>query len=499
MRRAATLFSLVSCCLALLPARAELPPPLARLLADASIPEDGVGLVVAPVGRGPRFVEHGAERSLQPASTMKLVTTLVGLEQLGPGFVGRTRLLATAPVRDGVLQGDLVLQGGGDADFNAADLHHLLRRLRDRGLKDIRGDLVLDRSWFNPMRYDIGVPPFDEAPEFAYNLIPDALMVGGNLLRVELFSDERGLQVVAQPSLAGARVIHEMVLVDGDCAKWDDGWKPPEVRPGKLGRLTDIVLRGTFPVGCERSFEIATIERNDFIGRAFRAQWAALGGNWRGKVREGLTPQGATLLGEHASRPLSEGVRAINKPSDNAMTRLLYLQLGRALEGDRSEPTPVRADRAVRQWFRRQGIDDDGLVMDNGSGLSRRERIKPAQLEAVVRAGLNSRWAPEWLASLPIVGIDGTMRRRGQGSPAAGNARMKTGTLRNVVALAGTMADAAGRPCIVVAILNHDAVRPGAARPVIDGILDWVARSRFGEAGEATAAATAVPQPAAPR
>ncbi len=489
MRRAATLFSLVSCCLAGPPVHAELPPPLARLLADAGIPEDGVGLVVAPVARGARFVEHGAERALQPGSTMKLVTTLVGLEQLGPGFVGRTRVLATAPVRDGVLQGDLVLQGGGDADFNAADLANLLRRLRDRGLKDLRGDLVLDRSWFNPMRYDIGVPPFDEQPEFAYNLIPDALMVGGNLLRIELFSDERGLQVVAQPPLAGARVIHEMVLVDGDCAKWDDGWKPPEVRPGKLGRMTDIVLRGTFPVGCERSFEIATLDRNDFVGRAFRAQWTALGGNWRGKVREGTTPPAATLLGEHASRPLSEAVRAINKPSDNAMTRLLYLQLGRALEGERSEPTPVRADRAVRAWFRRQGIDDAGLVMDNGSGLSRSERIKPVQLEAVIRAGLNSRWAPEWLASLPIVGIDGTMRRRGVGSPAAGNARMKTGTLRNVVALAGTMADAAGRPCIVVAILNHDAVRPGAARPVIDGILDWVARSRFGETGDAAAAA----------
>jgi D-alanyl-D-alanine carboxypeptidase/D-alanyl-D-alanine-endopeptidase (penicillin-binding protein 4) len=202
-------------------------------------------------------------------------------------------------------------------------------------------------------------------------------------------------------------------------------------------------------------------------------------------VREAAAPAGSLLLAEHVSRPLSELVRAINKPSDNAMTRLLYLQLGRALDGERSEPTPVRADRAVRQWFRRQGIDDAGLVMDNGSGLSRSERLKPAQLEAVIRAGLNSRWAPEWVASLPIVGLDGTMRRRLAGSPAAGQARMKTGTLRNTVALAGTVPDAAGRLCIVAAMLNHDQMRPAAGRQLLDAIADWVSRTRFADPADA--------------
>jgi D-alanyl-D-alanine carboxypeptidase/D-alanyl-D-alanine-endopeptidase (penicillin-binding protein 4) len=122
-------------------------------------------------------------------------------------------------------------------------------------------------------------------------VIPDALMVGGNLLRVELFSDERGLQVVAQPPLAGVRVIHEMVLVDGDCASGTTAGSCPSA-PGKLGRQTDIVLRGSFPVGCDRAVDINVLERNDFIGRLFRAQWAASVGSWRGKVREASAPPG---------------------------------------------------------------------------------------------------------------------------------------------------------------------------------------------------------------
>ena len=465
--------------LALAVARAELPAPLARQLAEAGVPSDAVGLVVAPVAPGPRFLAHQAERPLQPASTMKLVTTLVGLEQLGPAWRGQTRLLAAGPVIGGVLHGDLVLQGQGDMDLDADALRALLLRARHRGLVEIRGALVLDRSAFQPARLDLGVPPFDEAPEFGYNLIPDALLVNENLLHVELLVDERGLQVMPLTALAGVRVTHEMQLVEGDCSRWDEGWQPPLVRPPGPGRQMDVVLRGTWPVRCERTLALNVIERNDYIARLLRQLWTELGGRWRGPVREGVAPADARVLAEHVSRPLSELVRAINKPSDNAFTRTLYLALGRAAPGDATEPTLQRAERAVRSWFRGKGIADEGLVIDNGSGLSRSERITPAQLEAVVRAGLASRWAPEFLASLPIAGVDGTLRRRMTTSPAAGMARLKTGTLKNVVSLAGTMTDAGGQALVVVAIFNHDSVKPRALRPVADALVDWIARQRF--------------------
>ena len=475
-------------------AQAALPEELARGLAEAGLPADAVGLVVAPLAPGPRFVEHQAQRPLQPGSTMKLVTTLVGLEQLGPTWRGRTRLLAAGPIRDGVLQGDLVLQGGGDMDLDWPAVRGLLDTARRRGLAEVRGNLVLDRSAFQPTRLDLGVPPFDDGPEFAYNVIPDALLVNGNLLRLELSVGAQGLQVQPVTRLAGVRITHEMSLVEGDCSNWGGGWQPPVVRPGGWLRQMDVVLQGTWPAGCERAVELNVIERDDFIARGVRALWSELGGSWRGAVHEGVTPPGATLLAEHLSRPLSELVRAINKPSDNAFTRTLMLAIGQAERGQAergqaergqaepgqpAEPTLQRADRAMRRWLREHGIDDTGLVLDNGSGLSRSERISAAQLEAVVRAGLASRWAPEFLASLPIVGVDGTMRRRLQGSPAAGQARLKTGTLRNVVALAGTMRDGAGQPVVLVALINHDTLKPRAMRPVLDRLVDWVARTRF--------------------
>lgn len=475
LRRLALLIALLQAVVA----QAELPPALARQLAEAGIPADALSLVVAPLGVGARYVEHGATRPMQPASTMKLVTTLVGLEQLGPAWRGTTRLLAAGPIRDGVLHGDLVLQGGGDMDLGWQDLQAMLQHARNRGLTEVRGALVLDRSLYQPTRLDRGAPPFDDEPDAYYNVIPDALLVNGNLMRVDVFVDDKGLQLRPLVPLAGVRVTHEMTLVDGDCSQWDDGWKPPLVRPPRLGRAMDVMLRGTWPARCDRAVAFNVIERNDFIARLVRGLWAGMGGRWRGAAREGKAPADARLLAEHSSRPLSQLVRAINKPSDNALTRMLLLAIGQAAPGDAAEPTLQRGDRAIRAWMRSEGIDDGGLVLDNGSGLSRSERITAAQLEGLIRAGMNSRWAPEFVASLPIAGIDGSLRRRFADSPAAGWARLKTGTLRNVVALAGTLPDAAGQPLVLVAFINHDALKPRQMRPVIDGLVDWVSRTRF--------------------
>ena len=439
-------------------------------------------LAVAPLkpeAPGQRFVALSAERALQPASTMKVLTTLAGLELLGPTWRGRTRLLATGPLDSGVLHGDLVLEGGADMDLSADALQALLRKLRERGVEVIRGDLILDRSAFRPTRFDLGLPPFDEAPEFEYNLIPDALTVDSDLLRMDLAFDAAGtLQIHHHPRLHGLRIRHELNLVDTSCTRWGEGWKTPEVRRRWLGD-TEVVLRGTWPRGCDRSLALNLIDRDEFIGRLVRRQWADMGGQWQGRAREAVTPPGAVVLAERQSRPLSELVRGINKVSDNARTRTLLLAIGRQAPGADDEPTLQRADRAVRAWMARHSIPDAGLVLDNGSGLSRTEKISAAQLEAVVRAGMTGPWAPEFLTSLPVVGVDGLMRWRQADGAVPIQARLKPGGLRNVVSVAGTVNDAAGQPMIVVVILNHDNARAAVSRPIIDAVLQWVSKTRF--------------------
>jgi D-alanyl-D-alanine carboxypeptidase/D-alanyl-D-alanine-endopeptidase (penicillin-binding protein 4) len=470
--------------LACLPARAQLPEPVARLLAEQGMRPDAVSAIVL---RGEQVVmAHLAERPMQPASTMKLVTTLVSLEQLGPVFRGRTELLTNGALNNGVLKGDLVLRGGADADLSGEVLEGMLRALHNAGIKRIDGNLVLDRSLFNPARMDVGLPPFDESPDAYYNVVPDALLINKNMLQVDMRSTGTRLQLDMQPALAGVTIASNMTLVDADCATWENGWKLPQAVRGGDGKIK-VVLQGTYPKNCAKTNSINVLERDDYIDGLFRLKWKQLGGKLSGKTLAGSTPVDARLLAEHRARALPEVVRDTNKPSDNALARTLFLSLG-ALEADPllgSRPLPfvadqttyTRADATVRNWMRAHAIDDSGLVMENGSGLSRIERISPAQMGNLLRAGLRSNWAPEFLASMPIAATDGTMRRRLNGSPAAGRARLKTGTLRNVVAVAGYVPDGSGVQNVVVAMVNDELAGDGRGRAVVDALVDWVAKS----------------------
>ncbi|WP_208278888.1 D-alanyl-D-alanine carboxypeptidase/D-alanyl-D-alanine endopeptidase [Massilia oculi] len=464
-------------------AHAQLPPAVTQALQQNGIGQNEIGVLVL---RGDAAVlEHRAGLPMQPASTMKLVTTLVGLERLGPAFRGRTELRTTGQVEDGVLRGSLYLKGGADADLSGEHIADMLRALRYDGIERIEGDLVLDRGLFQPARTDLGLPPFDESPEAYYNVIPDALLVNKNMLQLDMRSTASRLQLRMHPELERVSVTSEMTLVDADCAQWEAGWKLPEARRQADGRIK-VVLRGTFPKNCNRSYGVNVLDRDDYVGRLVREIWSDQGGVLSGRTITGATPLDARLLAAHVSRQLPELVRDTNKPSDNALARTLFLSLG-SLQADpvagslalpqAEESTFARADAAVRGWLREKQIDDTGFVIDNGSGLSRIERISAQQMAQLLQAGLRSPWAPEFQSSIPIGAVDGTMRRRLQDSPAAGRARLKTGSLRNVTALAGYVPDANGTPCVFVAMINSEQSGNGRGRAVLDTLVDWVARS----------------------
>jgi D-alanyl-D-alanine carboxypeptidase/D-alanyl-D-alanine-endopeptidase (penicillin-binding protein 4) len=137
----------------------------------------------------------------------------------------------------------------------------------------------------------------------------------------------------------------------------------------------------------------------------------------------------------------------------------------------------------VRQWLAQHGINDTGLVLDNGSGLSRSERVTPLQMASALKVAWFGRHAAELQMSLPVAGVDGTLRNRIKDSPATGWARLKTGTLRNVVALAGYVTDNVGWPWAVVVMVNHDNAK--VARPVLDALVDSIARQGPPAAGVA--------------
>lgn len=463
--------------LAALPAFAEVPPPVLARLRAAGLPDDSLAFTVQRVG-GAVVAEHEAHRPMQPASTLKLLTSIVALDTLGPAYRGQSELLMTGEIRSGVLHGDIILRGAGDVDLDAASLERMLQVARLEGVREVRGDFLLDRSAFSPARTDVGLAPFDEAPEFRYNFIPDAVSLNMSLMHLEIVSDAHAVRVAMSPALDRVSVMPGFTLVDGDCGDWEDGWTIPELTRQRSGAFI-VRLRGEFPRDCHASTDIHVLDRVDFADRLFRATWRRLGGTFRGTVRDGAAPGDARLIARHRSRALAELMTDINKRSDNPVTRVVYLMLGATSPFESGLPTADRAERVVRAWLGRNRIDAEGLVLENGSGLSRRERIAPATLAAVVQAALKGDWSYEFAASLPIAAVDGGLRTRLRDSATAGRARLKTGTLRDASALAGIVKDSRGDSYVVVAMVNGEAARKSVARPVLDSLVEWVAARGF--------------------
>jgi serine-type D-Ala-D-Ala carboxypeptidase/endopeptidase (penicillin-binding protein 4) len=439
------------------------PAELQLALAGTGIPKESVALYVQEIGAQAPLLEWNADRSMNPASTMKLVTTLAGLEVLGPAYTWRTEVYAQGPLQDGVLSGDLILKGYGDPKLNLENFWLLLADVRARGVREIRGDVILDRSFFALSAADPS--RFDNEPTRPYNVEPDALLINFKSIRVQMIPEETisRVRIVPTPALPEVEILNQLALGPGNCDLWPE--KPQyTLDPPRL------VFTGVFPAGCgERSRYFAMLDPNRYAQSLFAQTWRAQGGSLAGTVREGVLQPGAVLLTTQESPPLAEVIRDINKFSINVMARHLFLTLGLA-----TQAPPLTAGsgaRAIAEWLRRAGIDAPELVLENGAGLSRIERISARSLGKVLLHGFSGPLMPEYVASLPIVGTDGTLRKRLNTSAASGQAHMKTGYLEGVRAIAGYVLDRSGRWLIVVCLVNHPAAVNGAAFQ--DAVIDW--------------------------
>jgi D-alanyl-D-alanine carboxypeptidase/D-alanyl-D-alanine-endopeptidase (penicillin-binding protein 4) len=464
----------------LIPAYAQdaLPASVDGLIKKSGLKSTQLHLQILPAHEGQALLSYQAEKLVSPASTLKVLTSFIALDELGPNFRWKTQIYSDVAIQAQQLKGNLYFKGGGDPNFTWDKLSQMLRNLRQLGLRDIQGDIVLDRSYFQPTRPELNAPAFDENPDAYYNVIPDALLIHSNISAFSLSSDSNNIDVKLATPQDKVRLVNQMKRNNAPCSEWKNGWVAPQVKALDNQQI-ELTINGSFPKNCQANVYLNLLERNLYIGTLIRALWRELGGEWQGKIVDGSVPAGAKLLLQKDSETLADTLRIINKFSDNAMTRIAFLTLGAESSLAKNfADTSQAANAVVREWFARRGISDQGLLIENGSGLSRIDRISSAQLAQILRVAANSNWYPEFASSLPIVGVDGSMRNRLKNSSAEARARIKTGYLKNVMAIAGYVRDNQQKDWIVVAIMNTEDSAATKAKVVLDEIINWLAGGR---------------------
>ena len=517
---------------------ATLPPAVSAALKHARIPLSSVAIVVQEEHGSTPLLNLNGQQAMNPASTMKLLTSFAALETLGPAYRWKTEAYLNGKLEKGVLHGDLVFKGYGDPKLTVEQFWMWLRELRQRGLRDIHGDIVLDHSFFETVRNDPA--EFDHDPSRAYNVGTNALLLNFNAMHLHLIPDGHNTIALLEPTLAGYTVRNHITTTAILDCHGKDAYR---------ARLDDhdIVLEGTIPEICgETDDYFSLLPQEEYFFAVFSALWQELGGTIQGNVHSGMVSAEQTPFAKYISPPLSEVIRDINKFSNNTMARQLFLTLGTAdiaknaantasasasgiakkllptenkdQAGDLSPPQtlselalaaepevesadadlagPVEATpqstpsailplrnyppaanitgsiAAMQKWLKTKHLQFPELVLENGAGLSRKERISALHLAELLQHATRSPFYAELAASLPILGMDGTVKKRFKDNAIAGYAHLKTGSLQGVKSIAGYVKARSGKQWIMVFIVNHPnaALAPAAQ----DALIEWL-------------------------
>ncbi len=443
-------------------------PQVDRVIEQGHLPYASVSFLVADADTGAVILERNAATPRGPGSVMKLLTTFAALDTLGPAFTWQTRAFVDGPIVHGVLRGNLYLKGGGDPYMTIERWWRFAAQLRATGLKTIQGNVVIDDRAFSLPNENPAA--FDGHPNRPYNVIPDALMVNFQSVDYRVAPDPgtRRVDVSAIPKPVNLAIRNDIRLVGGRCAGRGD-------RIGYANRTAlrdQITLSGTMSMHCGPVvFTRAVMFAPQFAYGTFVQLWHELGGRISGGYEAGGTPPGAREIVDFDSVPLAEAIQLTNKFSNNTMARTIMLTLGETRYG-----APATLDKgitAIEAWSREHRIPLKGTVIVNGSGLSRRTRISAETMAALLRVAYHSRYAPEFLASLPIAGMDGTLRRDMKETP-PGAVRLKTGHIDDVSAVAGYVRTRQGHTDVLVSFVNDPRVATGAAELVHRALVDWV-------------------------
>jgi len=403
---------------------AKLRDRLVAVLHDAPLNRTKVGVEVMQASNGDVLFAHNAAVPFNPASNTKILTTAAAMSLLGTDFRYHTSLYGPEPDADGVVHGDVVLRGNGDPSLTTTDVAEIARALSARGVQRIEGDLVAD-----PRFHARGHKPDDPGDG------EGALILNRNTYGVRVRPGDVGHPAIVsvEPKVEMFGVENQTTTVHGKRSRLRiDSYK-------KDDRLI-VTVRGRIADNRDDYVDLRRLADGSLLAASvLRSAFGDFGIELTGRVRNGNVAA-PTMLAEHISAPLSEVCRISNKPSNNFVAEAIYKTLGGEMYG--APGTLAKGTRAVTDFLTSEGIKPGAYKIVNGSGLTHENRITPQDLSSLLRKlYYDISVAPDFLTSLAIAGIDGTIRNRFMGTDAVGLVRAKTGTLNGVSALSGYVGD----------------------------------------------------------
>lgn len=445
-----------------------LPPGVKNVLNHRQLSDRHLSLYVERLSTGEPVLALNETTPRNPASVAKLLTTLVALDRLGPAYTWKTDIYFAGNIEDEALQGDLLLKGYGDPFLTTERLWTMLHAVRDTGITRINGDLLLDDSHFHVGEYDPAA--FDNSPLRAYNVAPNALLMNFKVVQYRFAPDAGAGRVDLRmhPELENLRVVNQLSVGKGRCGGYQRG-----ITITANDTVDQMIFSGTFPSGCTSyAMSRTALGHNDFAYGLVKAVWTEMGGELAGGWRNVLTPEDLKPVLTFESPSLGEIIAMVNKYSNNVMAHQLLYTL--AAEEYGAPGTEVNGLQVVDRWLDERGLHADGIKFDNGAGLSRNARMTAAQLAELLRYAWRSRYMPEFISSMSLSGLDGTLSSRFRNDVLTGMAHIKTGSLDDVTAIAGYLQARSGERYIVVALHNDRDVHRGTGQEVQEALLRWV-------------------------
>jgi D-alanyl-D-alanine carboxypeptidase/D-alanyl-D-alanine-endopeptidase (penicillin-binding protein 4) len=468
VRASTTLFLI---CLVLLPLFAHadslpLPAGVRSALNVRDVPHDSLSIHVEDVDTGEVVLQWLAGEPRNPASTMKLLTTLVALDTLGPAYRWKTNVYALGEISDGRLDGDLLLRGQGDPFLVTERVWQMLRAIRRLGIDEITGDLLIDDSYFDTGDYDAGA--FDRRPLRAYNVAPNALLMNFKVVRYWFEPNGSKVTVRLDPALDNLRIDNRLRVVKAPCRGYQRG-----IAITTNADNDEVIFSGRFPSGCRRyAMDRTVLTHNEFAYGLFKTLWQESGGVFEGGWKNAIASDEDEPVLSFESLPLADMITSVNKHSNNVMARQLLYTLSAEVLG--APGTESGGREVISSWLSDNKLELGKLAVENGAGLSRESRITAADMAMLLRFAWKQPYMPEYLASMSLTGVDGTLSRRFRNSELAGKAHLKTGSLDHVTAIAGYLQSRSGRRFAVVALQNFEDIHRGPGEEVQEALLRWL-------------------------